>query len=50
MYLVRDRWIVGVAIYEFETDGRLSVTCHVVRSIYGVMIDAIRQRWPGAAR
>jgi hypothetical protein len=49
LHSVRDRCLVGVAFYEFENDGRMTVTCHGPGAIYGATIDAIRRKWPGAA-
>ncbi|WFP76564.1 hypothetical protein [Mesorhizobium sp. WSM4906] len=49
LHSVRDRCLVGVAFYEFKDDGRMTVVCHGPEAIYGAMVNAIRQKWPGAA-
>jgi hypothetical protein len=44
---VADKRIFGVAFFESEKVGQKRViTCHGPKSVYGNLIDAIKQRWP----
>lgn len=45
--IVLDKVIVGVAFYQSEVvQQKRIITCHGPQSIYGRLIDAIRERWP----
>jgi hypothetical protein len=46
---VADKRIVGVAFHQSDlVDGARTITCHGPKSIYGALLQAIRNKWPGA--
>lgn len=47
---VVEKRLIGVAFYESGlSDGKNIVTCHGPKSVYGALMDAIYERWPGDA-
>src|SRR5262249_13004075 len=38
--------LVGVAFFETPVDGKMIVTCHGPKSIYGALADAVAKQWP----
>jgi hypothetical protein len=47
---VVDSRIVGVPFFEKPRDGKMIISCHCPKSIYGVLADAITKKWPEDGR
>ncbi len=46
---VIDQRLIAVPFYQsFAADGKREITCHGSNSIYGALVDRVRERWPNA--